>query len=763
MLICSCFPLMKASISGETNPKSFIPRNFGYIGLIFCATILAYLPALNGGFIWNDSDYVTAPALRSLGGLARIWTEVGATQQYYPLLHSAFWVQHLLWGDHPIGYHVVNLLLHAASAVLFALVLRRLFSGFLPWAYDGAEWLAALLFALHPVNVESVAWISEQKNTTSLAFYLAAALCYLHFDEARRPRTYAAALALFAVSLSFKTVTATLPAAMLVIIWWQRGRIGWRRDVVPLVPWFALGAAAGLFSSWVERRFVGAQGAGFEISAAGRILVAGRAIWSYVGTLVWPFGLNFIYPRWKVDTAVWWQWLFPIGVIATVAALWALRRRTRGPLAAFLFFAGSLFPALGFVNLYGARYSWVWDHWQYLPDLGLIALAAAGLTAGWRRAAPSFPGLGAGLAAALAVLLGSLTWAHCGMFRDDETLYRMTIERNPGSWFAHNNLGNLLSHMPGRTNDAIAQYNETLRIDPDFAEAHSNLGIVLASLPGRLDDAVAQYEEALRIKPDLAEAHANLGIALARLPGRLDEAIAQYEEALQIVPEDAEAHLNLANALVKVPGRLDDAIAHYEAALRLKPDLAEAHTNLGNVLVSIPGRSDEAITQYGEALRANPDSVEAHNNLGITLAQMPGRLNDAVAQFEAALRINPEFAQAHNNLGNAFSEMPGRSNDAITQYKEALRIDPNFLNAHTNLGNVLVGIPGRSDEAITQYEEALRLNPDAAAVHFDLAVALLQAPGRSNEAEAQLESALALQPNLDVAKQLLQQVRSSRQ
>jgi tetratricopeptide (TPR) repeat protein len=754
---------MKASPFGKTNPKSVISKNFGSVGLIFCATILAYLPALRGAFIWNDSDYVTATALRSLSGLARIWTEVGATQQYYPLLHSAFWVQHLLWGDHPMGYHIVNVLLHAASAVLFALVLRQLFSGFLPPAYDGAEWLAALLFALHPVNVESVAWISEEKNTTSLAFYLAAALFYLRFDETRRSGTYATALALFAVSLSFKTVTATLPAAILVVIWWKRGRIDWRRDVAPLVPWFALGAAAGLFSSWVERKFVGAQGAGFEISAAGRILVAGRAIWSYVGTLVWPFGLNFIYPRWKVDPSVGWQWLFPVGVVVAVAALWALRRRTRAPLAAFLFFAGSLFPALGFVNLYGARYSWVWDHWQYLPDLGLIALGAAGLTAGWRLVAPNLPGLGVGLAAALAVLLGSLTWAHCGMFHDDGTLYRMTIERNPGSWFAHNNLGNLLSHMPGRASDAIAEYEETLRIDPDFAEAHSNLGIVLASLPGRLDDAIAQYEQALRIKPDLAEAHANLGIALARLPGRLDEAIAQFEEALRIVPQDAEAHLGLGNALARVPGRLDDAVAQFEEALSINPDLAEAHTSLGNAFSEMPGRSGDAIEQFEEALRANPNSVEAHNNLGITLAQMPGRMNDAVAQFEEALRINPDFAQAHNNLGNAYSEMPGRSNDAIAQYGEALRIDPNFVNAHTNLGNVLVGIPGRVDEAISQYEEALRLKPDAAAVHLNLAVALLQVPGRSTEAEAQLETALTLQPNMELAKQLLDQVRASRQ
>ncbi|HTZ20476.1 MAG TPA: hypothetical protein VMC06_06310, partial [Opitutaceae bacterium] len=370
--------------------------------LIFCATVFVYLPALAGNLIWNDGDYVTKPALRSLAGLVRIWAEPGATEQYYPLLHSFFWMQYQLFGDHPLGYHVVNLLLHVCSAVLFALVIRRMLAGDAaspvdvptecrgrsavgagsdrrnhptPQPYAGAEWVAGLLFALHPVHVESVAWITEQKNTLSLACYLAAALVYLRFDMSRRPRSYLIALALFVCSMWCKTVTATLPAALLVVFWWKRGRLGWRRDVWPLMPWLILGAALGLFSSWVEHAYVGARGTAFELSLVGRTLVAGRAVWFYAGQLVWPFGLNFIYPRWTVDAAVWWQWLFPLGVLAVGAVLWALRRRTRAPLATYLFFVGSLFPVLGFVNLFGSLYSWVWDHWQYLADLGPLALA----------------------------------------------------------------------------------------------------------------------------------------------------------------------------------------------------------------------------------------------------------------------------------------------------------------------------------------------------------------------------------------------------
>jgi len=605
---------VKVSPPGAASPKPISIGNTGTAVLVFFATIVAYLPSLSGDFIWNDSDYVTAPSLRSLDGLARIWTDLGATQQYYPLLHSAFWVQHVLFGDNTLGYHVVTLLLHAGSAILFALVLRRLLdagnagTAGVPRPYEGAEWLAALLFALHPAHVESVAWITEQKNTLSLAFYLAAALAYLHYDERRRPGAYIVALTLFALSLLCKTVTATLPAALLVVFWWERGRLDWRRDVVPLLPWFAIGAAAGLFSSWVERTYVCAQGADFNLPMGARLLVAGRAIWFYAATLVWPLHLNFIYPRWTVDGAVGWQWLFPLGVVAVGAALWAIRRRTRGPLAAFLFFVGSLFPALGIVNLYGARYSWVWDHWQYLPDLGLLALAGVGITAGWQLLAPRQRWLGPGLAAALALLLGALTWSQCVMFHDNETLYLTTIERNPGSWMAHN-----------------------------------NLGLAWSKMPGRLDDAVAQYQEALRLKPDIAETHTNLGSAWSRMPGRQADAIEQYEEALRLDPKYADAHFYLANALAQ-SGRIPEAIQHYEAALLSDPHLAEASNNLGMILCRI-GQTDDGIRRIEAAIRMQPDFVQAHFARGAALLQS-GRRDEAVAEFERVLQLHPDFPPA---------------------------------------------------------------------------------------------------------------------
>ena len=548
----------------NAGPRPLGFRDLGLAVLVFAATFATYLASLRGEFIWNDSDYVTAPGLRSLGGLWAIWTRPGATEQYYPLLHSFFWLQHGLWGDQPVGYHLVTLLLHTGAAILFALILRRL-------AVPGA-WLAALIFALHPVHVESVAWITEQKNTLSLVCYLAAAFVYLDYDANRRPRTYWAALGLFVISLLCKTVTATLPAALLVVLWWRRGRLDWRRDWQPLLPWLAVGAVSGLFSSWVEQHYLGAKGADFDLPLLERGLVAGRAIWFYLGKLGWPSDLNFIYPRWTPDARVWWQWLFPLGVVALAAGLWTLRRRSRAPLAAFLLFAGSLFPVLGFVNLYGGLYSFVWDHWQYLPDLGPIALVAAGLVRARDRLAPAWRPLGPAFAGLLVLLLGGLSWAHIPMFHDNETLYRTTFARNPGAWMAHFNLGGMLIKDPDRTAEGIAEFEAALRINPGLADAHYSLGTVLAKIPGREPEAVTHFEASLRLDPQVAAVHYNYANLLMKIPDRKPVAVVQYREALRLDPGMAEAHYNLGLALLGSEASLPEAVAQFEAALRLRPD-----------------------------------------------------------------------------------------------------------------------------------------------------------------------------------------------
>jgi len=712
--------------------KRIRPRDAAIWASIFCATLIAYWPALRGGLVWDDASHVTKPALESLHGLWRIWFDLSATQQYYPLLHSAFWMEHRIWGDAVLGYHLTNVILHAASACLVVLIVRQL-------SLPGA-WLAGLVFALHPVCVEVVAWISEQKSTLSGVFYLAAALVYLRFDQTRRRPHYLWALGLFVLALLSKTVTATLPAALLVVFWWQRGRLGFRRDVRPLLPWFALSAAAGLFTAWVERTYIGARGTDFALTPAERLLLAGRAIWFYAGKAIWPANLVFTYPRWKIDAGVWWQYLFPTGVLAAAMGLWLLARRHRGPLAGFLFFIGTLFPVLGFLNVYPFIFSYVADHFQYLASLGIIVPICAVVVG-------QAPGLQRALSPLLLLTLAVLTFRQAGMYADAETLYRATLARNPESWMAHTNLGVALAETPSRLPEAITEYQAALRLKPDDAQTRTNLGNALAQVPGRLPEAVAEFRTALRLKPNSVQTHNDLGVALSQIPGHLPDAIAEFQAALRLKSEYAEAHDNLGVALSQIPGRLPDAIAEFRTALRIKPNYADARHNLARALAQTAGGLPDAIAEYQAALRANANDAEAHNNLGFLLAQVPGRLPDAVAEFQAALRIKPDYVDAHSNLGNALSQMPGQLPDAIAEFQAALRLKPDDAETHNDLGVDLAQLPGQLPEAIAEFQAALRIKPDYADARENLANALVQTPGRLGEAIAEYQKTLRIKPD----------------
>lgn len=645
--------------------------------LLMGVALLAYGPALDGELIWDDDAHVTAPALRSLEGLWRIWTDSRATQQYYPLVHSAFWLQYQLWGLATVGYHLVNVILHVTSAVLLWQILLRL-------GVPGAL-LAAAIWALHPVNVESVAWISELKNALSGALYLAALLAYLGFDppgtadpasttegpDRRDWSRYRLAFALFVAALLSKTVTASLPAALALIFWWKDGRLDWARRGLPLIPFFTVGAALGLTTAWVERYVLGAEGEAFTLGWLDRVLVAGRALWFYLGKLVWPSNLIFVYPRWSVDPSSYAQWAYPAAAVAAVAALWALRARIgRAPLVAALYFIGTLFPALGFFNIYTFNYSFVADHFQYLASIGPIAAAAAVIVTAFARLGLWTKATGAAACAALLIVLAGLSWHQAHLYGNLETLYRDIMTRDSRGLLAHLNLG-VVYLRQGRHDEAIAVYQNVIKMKPDYTRAYNNLGAVYATL-GRHAEAAAVYEQALAVDPKFAEARYHLALA-REAQGRLDEAIAAYEGAVAGLPDMAPAALGLGRAYVAA-GRHAEAVEPLKRAVARDPQLAEAHYLLG-VAYGALGRSGEAIEAYRVAVGIMPTYADAYNNLGIEYRKQ-GQLAEAVAAYRRAVGLNREFAAAYNNLGAAYAAQQKYA-EAVQAWQDAVRYQPN--------------------------------------------------------------------------------------
>ena len=526
----------------------------------------------------------------------------------------------------------------------------------------------AAIFALHPVQVESIAWISELKNALSGVFYLSALLTYLHYNKTRKRKPYSIALSLFILGLLSKSVIATLPVSLLIIFWWKRGKIDWKNDIAPLLPFFTIGIASGIFTAWVEHNFIiGVEANTFTLTLIERGLIAGRVIWFYVYKLLWPLNLIFTYPRWEVSQAIWWQYLFPVATLTLAGVLWKLRNHSRAPLAAFLYFTATLFPALGFFNVYPFRYSFVADHFQYLACIGPIALAI-GISSKINLLRGKFRWV---LCIIILLVLSALTWKQSKMYINAETLYRTTIKKAPNCLMAHNNLGAILE-AKGKTDEAIVHFRKTLEINPDFAEAWNNLGNASSHI-GQINDAMTDYQKALSISPNYAEAHNNLGTILA------------------------------------TTGHLDEAIAHYRKALEIKPIFAEAWNNLGDALLQV-GQADEAMLNFKRALEYNPEYAEAHYNLGNILLKYR-QFNEAIEQFTKALEINPNYEKAHNNLGNALFVL-GQIDEAIYHYQKALEINPNKINTLQNLADALVR-KGQIGDAISILQKALQLAKSA--------------------------------------------------
>jgi len=717
----------------EGAPWGRIPR----AALIAFAGLWIYWPAIHGTWIWDDVGLIAGNgSLRSLRGLWSIWFS-SPSFDYWPMSMTVFWAEWHIWGDQPVAYHAVGLALHLLNAFLVWRVLSKLG---LRWA-----WLAALVFTIHPLAVESVAWISETKNTLSLLFFLLSLSAYIDYGRTGRRSEHVLSILCYLAAMLSKASVVMLPVVLLLYCWWERDRIS-RNDIAGLIPYFTIALVLGLATLHSQSAHSIGDPAVDSRGPVARLIGAETAVVFYLGKIVWPAVLIPIYPRWDLKGA--WPFALVSGAFLAVAlGIICARRRGWGrhALLGVGFFLINLLPVLGFARMTFMNISWVADHFVYLPMIGIIGLTVAGLEVLHRRISAVFR---LSLSIAVVALCGLLAFRSrvCAAHWDNaEVLWSYTLDHNPGAWMAHFNLAAAIHKVPGRLAEAIAHYKEALRLKPDFAEAHNNLGRALEATPGRLNDAVTHYEDALRLRPDFTEAHNNLGGALESIPGRLNDAIAHCREALRLRPDFAEAHNNLGSALQSIPGRLNEAIAQYEEALRLRPDFAEAHNNLGSALQSAPGRSSEAIAQYEEAIRLKPDLVQARFNLARVLDRTPGRLDEAIAQYRDVLRLRPDFAEAHCDLGNALVERPGSLSEAIAQYEEAIRLKPNDAQAHYGLGFALERTPGQLNAAIAQYGEALRLKPEYAEASNNLGIVLCRM-GRVQEGIGHIEAAIRLQP-----------------
>lgn len=641
-------------------------RTWFLAALLVLAVIMVYQPVWQAGFIWDDDVYILKNKLLTApDGLTRIWFSQDSPSQYFPLVYTAFRLEHALWGVNPTGYHWINLLLHAANALLVWRLLWRLK---VPGAFLGAA-----LFALHPVQVETVAWITERKNLLCLFFSALSVLGWIEFIEDRsRPvwRYYALALGCYLLALFSKTTACTLPAALLLILWLRRKPIHGTR-ALQVLPFVLIGLVMGLLTMWWERYHIGTSGGVFNLGVRERILIASRALWFYAGKLIWPTNLTFSYPRWVINPANPLAYAWLAGGALLCAGVWVARRWVgRSIEVALLFFVATLSPMLGLIMLYTFRYTFVADHYQYIACIGPLALLGAGLARlaeSWRKGGyawhPAF--------SALVLGLGALSWRQAGAYKDVETLWRDTVAKNPDSWMAYGNLGRDLTRK-GEFDQAMQQYAQVLRMNPHDVDSLVSLGNAMFA-KGELDEAMSYYQQALAVNPRNPEAHVNLAVILANR-GRIDEAIEHDRQAIAANSKHLTAHVNLAVTLAG-RGRYQEALEEYRQALALNPDQPLTHINLAIALTALghtdearehsqkaaalvndyaarlvqQGRTDEAAAQYREAIRLIPDNPAAHCGLGILLARQ-GKTGEARNHFAAALRLKPGYAEAERGL-----------------------------------------------------------------------------------------------------------------
>jgi len=782
--------------------------------VIVAACAAAYRPAMKAGFIWDDDWLLSRnPRIIAPGaeGLYKFWLTLEQTD-YFPVTWSSLWLEWRAWADNASGYHVTNVLLHSLGALLVWWVLGALG---IPGAY-----LIALIWALHPVNVASVAWVSERKNTLSLIFYLLTVGFYLKFDDRRAGRWYALALAMFVLALLSKTSVVMTPVVLLLCLWWRRGRLGglgrlagavavilaalylfneyllkdlagrelpailsalilligpmvlagglgalllarpWRKTLgnypaLMTAPFFLLSVYYALLTIWTQKHTViqhtviYREGENFFW----RLACAGMAPWFYIYKALLPIKLAMIYPRWDVDpTAI--QFYLPgVVLLGLLGLFWWYRRSWGRPLFFMLAYVlVTLFPVLGFFEMYYFLYAQAADHWQYMAIIGTLSLVVGGAWHYVRMRALRVRIAAAILAGCVAATLGVLTYRQARTYDSQLTLWRDNIAKYPSSWMAYFNLGRAVEDLEHNTQGALALYLKSLQLNPNLAKSYNNIGSIYAQA-GQLDKALYYYSKGLELQPWDPMAHSNIGVILARKgqrennPQLLREGLAKLKKALELDPRHFNAYMNLALLYIDL-GQFDQATPYCDKALELWPGNPEVHYTKGKLL-ALQKRPMEAVAEYRKALSLKEDYVEAHLEVAQVLLSV-GMAQEAAAHFRAVLELPPnrtrprDRALAHDQLG-VYLAGKGRHGEALEHFEKAIQLAPQEASFYSNLGLTLFRL-GYRDRAVALYNKAVQLNPNFANAHDNLAIALTHL-GQFDGAIQHYRKALEIEPN----------------
>ncbi|HEY2760222.1 MAG TPA: tetratricopeptide repeat protein [Pirellulales bacterium] len=614
--------------SNAASPFKF--KHAARVTLIAILALWAYLPSLSGDYLLDDDILLTNNQLvHAPDGLYRMWFTTEPTD-YWPLTSTTFWLEQRVWGQNPTGYHAVNLLLHIAACLLLWQILNRL-------AIPGGFW-AALLFAIHPVNVESVAWIAQRKNVLAMLFYLLSILWYLRADEQSRTwnRWYWLSLVAFLLAMLSKGSVAVLPLELLLLIGWKRRLT--KADGIKTAPFFLLAAVLTLVNIWFQTH--GAANPTREAGLVDRILGAAAIVWFYLLKSLLPIRLSFVYPQWHVTAADWRWWLPLIGAIVVTFLLCQKHMRTwgRSLLFGWSYYCIALLPVMGFTAVGFMKYSLVADHYQHIALLGIVSLLAAGWEFGLAHIRLPLRNAWSLLAPAVIIAFAFQCHRQSQIYRSPIELYEATLRLNPESW--------------------LAEYN---------------LALALAQT-GALDDAVDHYRKAAALKPDSKEIQNNFGQTLVE-SGHPAAAIEHFDTALKIDSKFTQAYVGKANALLLLK-QAAAAIDCYHAALAIAPEDAQIISQLALALLA-DGKSAEALSTAEHAIKLSPDAAEVHNNLALIEDRL-GRLQEAIDQYRAALKLKPDYELAHKNLGIALFNS-GNAAEAIDHLEQYLKSSPNDL------------------------------------------------------------------------------------